>query len=75
MKRRFSNHGTAEPTADALERAAIPASPSGPGAAPPLNEDERTEFARRLESFGLGARQSPLLTDCIWSLDVDGNLR
>lgn len=36
---------------------------------------ERTEFSRRLESFGLGEGQSPLLTDCVWSLDVDGNQR
>jgi len=35
----------------------------------------RTRFSRRLESFGLGEGQSPLLTDSVDSLDIEDNPR
>ena len=35
----------------------------------------RSRFTRRLESFGLGESQSPLLTDGVDSVDADGNPR
>jgi hypothetical protein len=35
----------------------------------------RSRFSRRLESFGLGESQSPLLTDSVDSLDAEGNTR
>jgi len=35
----------------------------------------RSRFSRRLESFGLGETQSPLLTDSVDSVDADGNAR
>ena len=35
----------------------------------------RSRFSRRLESFGLGEAQSPLLTDSVESVDADGNAR
>jgi len=35
----------------------------------------RSRFSRRLESFGLGETQSPLLTDNVDSVDADGNPR
>ena len=35
----------------------------------------RSLFSRRLESFGLGESQSPLLTDSVDSLDAEGNPR
>ncbi len=35
----------------------------------------RSRFTRRLESFGLGESQSPLLTDNVDSVDADGNAR
>jgi hypothetical protein len=35
----------------------------------------RSLFSRRLESFGLGESQSPLLTDSADSLDAEGNPR
>ena len=35
----------------------------------------RSRFSRRLESFGLGESQLPLLTDCVDSLDAEGNAR
>ena len=35
----------------------------------------RSRFSRRLESFGLGETQSPLLTDNVDSVDADGNAR
>lgn len=86
MKRDFSNQhtGASSPGAGApgddtanlpVEQAAAAAEPGreGPQIAP--LEAERSQFTRRLESFGLGERQSPLLTDCVWSLDADGNLR
>ena len=35
----------------------------------------RSRFTRRLESFGLGEGQLPLLTDTVDSVDADGNAR
>jgi hypothetical protein len=35
----------------------------------------RSRFSRRLESFGLGETQSPLLTDNVDSVDAEGNAR
>lgn len=35
----------------------------------------RSRFSRRLESFGLGESQSPLLTDRVESVDANGNAR
>ncbi len=35
----------------------------------------RSRFSRRLESFGLGESQSPLLTDSVESVDAEGNTR
>jgi hypothetical protein len=35
----------------------------------------RSRFSRRLESFGLGESQLPLLTDTVDSVDADGNAR
>ena len=35
----------------------------------------RSRFSRRLESFGLGESQSPLLTDSADSVDAEGNGR
>jgi hypothetical protein len=35
----------------------------------------RSRFSRRLESFGLGETQLPLLTDSVDSLDAEGNPR
>ncbi len=35
----------------------------------------RSRFSRRLESFGLGESQSPLLTDSADSVDAEGNAR
>ena len=90
MKRNFSNQHSGAPTRDAgapgelsvnapasapAERPAAAPDSSGDGAHIAPLEAERSQFTRRLESFGLGERQSPLLTDCVWSLDADGNLR
>jgi hypothetical protein len=86
MKRNFSNQHSGAPTRDAGAPGELPASAPAerPAAAPDSSGDgahiapleaERSQFTRRLESFGLGERQSPLLTDCVWSLDADGNLR
>lgn len=86
MKRNFSNQHTGGSGHDAgalrdgganapAERAATAPDPAGDGAHIAPLEAERSQFTRRLESFGLGERQSPLLTDCVWSLDADGNLR
>ena len=35
----------------------------------------RSRFSRRLESFGLGESQLPLLTDSVDSVDAEGNPR
>ena len=35
----------------------------------------RSRFSRRLESFGLGESQRPLLTDSVDSVDAEGNAR
>ena len=35
----------------------------------------RSRFSRRLESFGLGETQPPLLTDSVDSLDAEGDPR
>jgi hypothetical protein len=35
----------------------------------------RSLFSRRLESFGLGETQLPLLTDSVDSVDAEGNPR
>jgi hypothetical protein len=86
MKRNFSNQHPGASGHDAgapgngpagvpAERAATAPDPAGDGAHIAPLEAERSQFTRRLESFGLGERQSPLLTDCVWSLDADGNLR
>ncbi len=73
MKRHFSKLTPSEATPDPAESAPR----REPDVVPPEEalDDERSQFTRRLESFGLGERQSPLLTDCIWSLDAEGNLR
>jgi hypothetical protein len=76
MNRNFSNQNPGETSLDADANAPTVA-PNLAGDAQPNEplEVERSQFTRRLESFGLGERQSPLLTDCVWSLDADGNLR
>lgn len=79
MKRHFSNQNPGAPSADADAAAAPPDPEIDRHRDEPLDDepldDGRSQFTRRLESFGLGERQSPLLTDCVWSLDADGNLR
>jgi hypothetical protein len=89
MMRHFSNQNPGAPSADADAPAAPPGPESDRHPDEPLDDeplddeplddepldDGRSQFTRRLESFGLGERQSPLLTDCVWSLDADGNLR
>ena len=37
--------------------------------------DGRSQFSRRLATFGLGESQQPLLTEEIWSVDTKGNPR
>jgi hypothetical protein len=74
MKRHFRNENPGTTSEDADVPAAAPDQDADGQHDEPM-DDERSQFTRRLESFGLGEGQSPLLTDCVWSLDADGNLR
>ena len=53
--------------------------PAKPAGTPRLLDESlrrlRSRFSRRLESFGLGESQLPLLTDSVDSLDAEGNPR